>query len=95
MRFATRQGATLHIKDFALVQSKQALLDLKLTGGTANVYVCSSKTKCSFEVRVLRWKSTLASDYFVSSFSAEHNGCSGFAKATAVQRATSSSKLES
>ncbi|KAG6942564.1 hypothetical protein JG688_00018048, partial [Phytophthora aleatoria] len=64
------------------------LLNLKLTGGTGNVYVCSSKTKCSFEVRVLRSKSTFASDYFANSFSAEHNGYSGFAKATAVQIAT-------
>ncbi|KAG6948133.1 hypothetical protein JG688_00015231 [Phytophthora aleatoria] len=50
MRFATRQDETLHIKDFALVQGKQALLNLKLTGGTANMYVCSTITKCSFEV---------------------------------------------
>ncbi|KAG3239949.1 hypothetical protein PI124_g15131 [Phytophthora idaei] len=49
MRFATRQDETLHIKDFALVQGKQALLNLKLTGGTANMYVCSTITKCSFE----------------------------------------------
>ncbi|KAG6942830.1 hypothetical protein JG688_00017897, partial [Phytophthora aleatoria] len=77
MRLATRLDATLHKKDFALVQGEQTLLNLQLTGGTANVYVCSSKTKCSFEVRVLRSKSTLASDYFVSSFIAEHNGCSG------------------
>ncbi|KAG3019651.1 hypothetical protein JG687_00014059 [Phytophthora cactorum] len=90
MRFATRQDESLHIKDFALVQGKQALLNLKPTRGTANVYVCSSKTKCSFKVRVLGSKSTLASDCFVSSFGAEHNGCSGFAKATAVQIASMS-----
>ncbi|KAG6957508.1 hypothetical protein JG687_00009940 [Phytophthora cactorum] len=81
MRFAIRQDATLHIKNFSLVQGKQAVLNLKPSGGTANVYVCSSKTKCSFEVRVLRSKSTLASDFFVSSFNAEHNVCTGFAKA--------------
>ncbi|KAG6945504.1 hypothetical protein JG687_00017261, partial [Phytophthora cactorum] len=46
------------------------------------------KTKCSFEVRVLRSKSTLVSDYSISSFRAEHNGCSGFAKATAVEIAS-------
>ncbi|KAG6952865.1 hypothetical protein JG688_00013075 [Phytophthora aleatoria] len=57
---------------------------------STNVYVCSSKTKCSFEVRVLRSKSTLASDYFVSSFGAKHNSCNGFAKATAVQIASMS-----
>ncbi|KAG6942243.1 hypothetical protein JG688_00018240 [Phytophthora aleatoria] len=27
----------------------------------------------------------MASDYFVSSFNAEHNGCTGFAKATGNQ----------
>ncbi|KAG6961510.1 hypothetical protein JG688_00009041, partial [Phytophthora aleatoria] len=79
VRHSTRRNAT-H-KDFSLVQGKQAVLNLKLSGGTANVYVCSSKTKCSFEVRVLRSKSTLASDFFVSSFNAEHNVCTGFAKA--------------
>ncbi|KAG6947382.1 hypothetical protein JG688_00015580 [Phytophthora aleatoria] len=34
-------------------------------------------SKYSFEVRMLRLKSTVASDYFVSSFNAEHNGCTG------------------
>ncbi|KAG6972164.1 hypothetical protein JG688_00004113 [Phytophthora aleatoria] len=90
MRFATRQDATPQLKDLALVQNKQALLNLKLSGGTANVYVCSSKTKYAFEVRVLRSKSTRAGDYFVSSFNAEHNGCTGFTKATAVQIASMS-----
>ncbi|KAG3055800.1 hypothetical protein PI124_g24016 [Phytophthora idaei] len=95
MRFATRQDATLHIKDLVLVQGKQALLNMKPSGGTANVYVCSRKTKCSFEVRVFRSKSTLTSDFFVGSFSAEHNGCTSFAKATAVQIASmSNSKLK-
>ncbi|KAG2774024.1 hypothetical protein PC116_g15788 [Phytophthora cactorum] len=38
MWFATQQHATLHIKDFALVQGKQALLNPKLSGGTANEF---------------------------------------------------------
>jgi hypothetical protein len=50
MRFATRQEATLYVKNFAIAQGKQAVTDRKLSEGHGNVYVCSSRTPCTFIV---------------------------------------------
>ncbi|KAG6943656.1 hypothetical protein JG687_00018319 [Phytophthora cactorum] len=63
MRFATRQDTT-----------KQALLNPKLSRGTANVYVCPSKTKYSFEAvcfgRIVPWQATISSALLMESTTA-------------------------
>ncbi|KAG6950798.1 hypothetical protein JG687_00014022 [Phytophthora cactorum] len=68
MRLATRQEATLHMKNFALVQGKQVQLNPKLSGVTVTVYFevyvrLLRKTKSSFTVCARRPKSVATSDF--------------------------------
>jgi hypothetical protein len=55
MIFESRPEATAHIQDFVLAQGKRAVQYRKRSGGNRTVFVCKSKTQCSFEE--IAWQS--------------------------------------
>jgi hypothetical protein len=85
MLFTDRKTCTSFVQDLALSQGKRAVVDKQLSGGRNIVYRCSSKTPCSFIVRVLRSRDKNVHGFFVSSFVLEHHGCTGSASVTARQ----------
>jgi hypothetical protein len=88
MQFAQRKEATLHIKNFALAQGKCAVTCPAKSGGSNTLFVCSSKTPCSFYVQLIKSQRQNKFDYHISSLNFNHEGCSGAVKVTTAQVAT-------
>ncbi|OWZ19889.1 Mutatorlike Transposase [Phytophthora megakarya] len=93
MRFDTRTEATSHIQNFVLAQGARAIQSRKLTGKNRMVYMCTSPTKCSFSAVVTRSQSKNRQGFFLSSFNAKHNGCTGLPRPTAKQLSSMTSAV--
>ena len=55
--------------------------------------VCSSKTRCSFFVKVVKSKSASLNGFLITDIFAEHNGCTGVARPTARQVSSSATAI--
>jgi hypothetical protein len=84
-RFADRKECSVFVQNLALSQGKRAVVDKKRSGGKSVIFICSSQTPCSFQVRILKSMQRNVHWYFVSSTVLEHNGCTGYKKATRRQ----------
>ncbi|KAF4128134.1 SWIM zinc finger domain-containing protein [Phytophthora infestans] len=84
MQFAQRKEATLHIKNFAQAQGKRAITCQAKSGGNNRLYVCASKTNCSFHTQLIKSQRQNYFEYHISSLNVAHEGCSGTVKVTAA-----------
>ncbi|KAG1684705.1 hypothetical protein DVH05_010589 [Phytophthora capsici] len=85
MQFARREEATLHIKNFVLARGKLASTCQAKSGGKNTLYVCASKTNCSFHVQLIKSQRENCFECHISALNLAQDGCSGTVKVTAVQ----------